>query len=326
MHTVLSLISLLLVVGNTLVLRYTLKHAQSWLQRQWLQLSILLLPFLLLAIGVSGLHHILGAWCMLPTWDVLLGIDLPLLVAGVGCAAMGRRAIHLLRIRKQATQVGSPAPPVLQQYLHRLAKQRGIACPRLLLCMLSFPVALTYGVTRPVILLSTWMIEYLDPQEIEGVLAHELEHVVRHDYLILFLATLLRDAFFFLPWQKTMYWQMHQEKELACDEGAAFTTRRPLALASALLKVNLYALEQASQGKCLETLPSFADEQTIIEQRIARLRHWKKQLGAQDGLAQAFQERHLNLRWRVSFVIFFALLGTSLCVLVFYSVQCALML
>ncbi|GHO95812.1 hypothetical protein KSF_058600 [Reticulibacter mediterranei] len=47
---------------------------------------------------------------------------------------------------------------------------------------------------------------------------HELEHVARRDYLIMFLATVLRDAFFYMPTSWIAYRQLQREKELVCDD------------------------------------------------------------------------------------------------------------
>ncbi len=82
----------------------------------------------------------------------------------------------------------------------------------------------------------TWMIEHLDRRELEAVLAHELEHAARHDSLVIWFATVLRDAFFYLPTSRVAYHQLQHEKELACDDLAVGVTHWPLALASALAK------------------------------------------------------------------------------------------
>src|SRR5260221_452291 len=96
----------------------------------------------------------------------------------------------------------------------------------------------------PAFLPSPWMDRHLDHPELEGVLAHELEHVGRRDYPVMWLATVLRDAFFYLPTSWAAYRQLSHEKELVCDDLAAGSTHRPLALASALAKVWQDAVEE----------------------------------------------------------------------------------
>ncbi|EFH88422.1 hypothetical protein [Ktedonobacter racemifer] len=116
---------------------------------------------------------------------------------------------------------------------------------------------------------------------------------------------------------------MRQEKELACDKQATLATRRPLALASALLKVNLYAIENPSPLGMSNVLPSFAEMATLTEQRIDQLYVWRTRLHSQEDLVHWQQEKKLSLPWQISLLFFFVLLGASINVLVFYGLQYA---
>jgi len=119
--------------------------------------------------------------------------------------------------------------------------------------------------------LSSWMIDQLDGQELDSVIAHELGHIAYHDFAIMWLASVLRDAFWYLPSSRTAYAQMQNEKELACDDMAVTVTQRPLGLASALAKV----WEQARQMReepALAPLQSLAGvTDTGVETRILHL-------------------------------------------------------
>jgi beta-lactamase regulating signal transducer with metallopeptidase domain len=129
------------------------------------------------------------------------------------------------------------------------------------------------------------MTEHLDQRELEAVLAHELGHVVRRDYLAIWLATLLRDAFCYLPTSWVAYRQLQQEKELACDELAIGATNRPLALASALAKTWQYALGERSPGLA----QSLIGGNQLMENRIERL------LAASRPLTAALSSRLVTL-------------------------------
>jgi len=111
------------------------------------------------------------------------------------------------------------------------------------------------------------MIDHLDRRELEAVLMHELVHVHRHDYLLNWVALLLRDAFFYLPTSRIAYRQLHHEKELASDDLVAQSTKRPLALASALTKVWLYLVDD-SPSQLVQTL--LRKEESITD-RVDRL-------------------------------------------------------
>ncbi len=131
----------------------------------------------------------------------------------------------------------SPAPVHLQQCADGLA---GRACARpvpVLLLGAEMPVAFTWGLLRPRLVLSTWMAENLDREELEAVLAHELAHAVGRDCRTIWLATLLRDATFYLPWAWRARRAVITGKELLADDAAVAATGHPVALASAIAKV-----------------------------------------------------------------------------------------
>ncbi|MBW3595773.1 MAG: HEAT repeat domain-containing protein, partial [Planctomycetes bacterium] len=92
---------------------------------------------------------------------------------------------------------------------------------------------------RPVILLPACVPQQLEDEELEAVILHELNHVVRHDALVNFAQAVLGAIYFFHP---LVWWsnaQIHRLREDACDERtvAALEGRRR-AYGSALVKVS----------------------------------------------------------------------------------------
>ncbi len=160
--------------------------------------------------------------------------------------------------------------PKLQARVDAWTHSRGMGPVRVRLTQSARPLALIYGIRRPTALLSTWMLEQLDNAELEAVLTHELMHVSRGDYLVNWIATMLRDAFFYLPTSRRAYQQLRHEKELACDDLVVQTTRRPLALASALTKVSLHLVDRPHTSDALLVQQLIRrDEQ--ISSRVDRL-------------------------------------------------------
>ncbi len=147
------------------------------------------------------------------------------------------------------------------------------------------------------------MLEHLDRRELEAVLAHELEHIARHDFLVTWLATILRDAFFYLPTSWIAYRQLQQEKELACDDLVIGTTHRPLALASALTKVWLHALDGACNVQ-FSAAQSLVGAAATINCRIERLLTTTEPPKMGDG------SQTLTLRMNISVLVMFLLPGT----------------
>jgi len=114
------------------------------------------------------------------------------------------------------------------------------------------------------------MLEHLDDRELEAVLAHELGHVAHHDYLMSWLAMVLRDAFFYLPTSHIAYRRLQQEKELMCDDSTIGITHRPLALASALTKVWLHAID-SPELPTFRLAQSLSNGERAMHVRIERL-------------------------------------------------------
>ncbi|MFL5802845.1 MAG: M56 family metallopeptidase [Roseiflexaceae bacterium] len=269
MHTLLGLSSLLLVlVGSALALR-TLRRLEQWAQRRDLQLLILAAPVLSLTLGLGGLAHFMGRTCFLaaPRWDYWSGVALPLLMGLMALGGLGLGVVRLALLAWVLGRRGLSAGPGLQALADQLSARLGAPHPRVRVCAYDRPLALTYGLWRPTVLLSAWMIQHLDARELEAVVAHEIGHVARRDYLVGWLATVLRDAFCYLPTSWAAYRQLQHEKELACDGLAIGVTRQPLALASALAKVWQHAIAGAPAGMA-QALMGSGD---AIEARIKRL-------------------------------------------------------
>jgi len=245
MHTLLGLSSIALVMLGSYLLLGILYRVGSWSSRRDVQFFVLVVPIVSLGLGLGGLHHFSGLPCLsrAPSWDALLGVALPLAMGLIALGALGLGMVRLMLMTRVVTRNAVWAGPELQAFADELAQRLGTTRPRLLLCAYHRPLAFTCGLFRPTVLLSTWMVEHLDRRELEAVLAHELEHVARRDYVLIWLATMLRDAFFYLPTSWTAYRQLQHEKELACDDLVVGATQRPLALASALAKVWQHTVE-----------------------------------------------------------------------------------
>jgi len=238
-HTLLTLSSLLLVLLGSFLLLSRLRSIDDWSQRRIVQLSVLAMPSVVLGLGMSGWHHFICHVCFVgaPLWDMMFGAMVPVLMAGIALTAVGLGLVRLLLLRRVITDNVLFIHPDIQTHVNELGRRLHIGYARVFLTFSEQPLAFTCGLFRPIIVLSTWMVEHLDQRELEAVLTHEMEHIARRDYLVVWLSLVLRDAFFYLPTCHIAYRQLQHEKEFACDDLAVRVTRRPLALASALAKV-----------------------------------------------------------------------------------------
>lgn len=79
-------------------------------------------------------------------------------------------------------------------------------------------VPIVIGILRPLLILSPNALACLSPRQLEGVIAHELAHIRRHDLLINLLQSLVEMLLFYHP---AMWWVSHrlrEERENCCDD------------------------------------------------------------------------------------------------------------
>jgi beta-lactamase regulating signal transducer with metallopeptidase domain len=129
------------------------------------------------------------------------------------------------------------APHTLLLRLDVLRRQMNI--PRFVDLRLSTRITnpLTAGVLRPWILLPVTALTGLSAEQLEVVLAHELAHIRRADYLWNLLQTIVETLFFFHP---AVWWisrRVREERELCCDDVALRACSDPTVYASALLRL-----------------------------------------------------------------------------------------
>ena len=105
-----------------------------------------------------------------------------------------------------------------RQSLRRLCGQLRIRRPVRLLESALVDVPMVIGWLRPVILLPASALSGLTPQQLEAIIAHELAHIRRHDYLINLLQSLIETLLFYHP---AVWWvsrQIRREREHCCDD------------------------------------------------------------------------------------------------------------
>lgn len=167
----------------------------------------------------------------------------PILLGAWSGVALLRIAVRTCRVvvtqreTRRRFREGRAAPGPVHATVRRVAHRMRVAAPPLAIVDDLQGGATIVGLRRPVLVIDAALIAALDPQELEGVIAHELAHVRRRDNLMALAVGLVRDAFWFVPGGGWAIHQLHAEREIAADSLAVEATRRPAALASGLLKV-----------------------------------------------------------------------------------------
>jgi D-alanyl-D-alanine endopeptidase (penicillin-binding protein 7) len=189
--------------------------------------------------------------------DSLPDLDL-LLRAVVGvwalCAAVltVRMALGMLWIERSARSTGATHGQ-LQTRLSRMAHDAGLTRPVRLRVLDGIASPLTAGIWRPMVLVPAALVTGMPPDLLEALLAHELAHIRRHDYLLNLLQNAIEALLFFHP---AVWWisrGVRLEREHIADDFAARQLGEPRRLALALselerLQFSTHHLAQAANG------------------------------------------------------------------------------
>lgn len=123
-----------------------------------------------------------------------------------------------LRARQLRTQGTGPVPDLWRRALERLAGVIGVAKPVEILesALVAMPVVI--GWLRPVILLPGSVFTGLTTHQLEAILAHELAHIRRHDYLVNLAQSLIETVLFYHPGVWWVSRRVRDERENCCDD------------------------------------------------------------------------------------------------------------
>jgi heat shock protein HtpX len=210
---------------------------------------------------------------------VFVGI---LFAAGAGAGVIVVVAVALLLLQLFASdkigmatlgvkEVTPAEEPELHGIIERLCVQADLPKPRVCVMETSMPNAFAMGRSRKstTVCATRGILDILNTAELEGVMAHELTHVINRDVIVMTLAgffaslasMILQFAFFFgggygndeeeqeimvvILVSAVVYAvsflllrALSRYREFAADRGSAVLTGRPSALASALLKIS----------------------------------------------------------------------------------------
>jgi heat shock protein HtpX len=190
-----------------------------------------------------------------------------------GLAAINFFASDKLALAAMGGRVVSPQEaPQLHAMIERLCVQADLPKPKVAVANTAMPNAFALGRSpkNATVCATTGIMELLSPSELEGVMAHELTHVINRDVAIMTLASffatiaayIVQFGFFFggtsnrdddnnpsfavlflvslaVYFVSFLLMQaLSRYREYAADRGAAIITGRPSALASALTKIS----------------------------------------------------------------------------------------
>jgi bla regulator protein BlaR1 len=124
-------------------------------------------------------------------------LPLLLLLWGIGVLfVFGRLGLGLVVAHRIKSAASLPLHEELQASFYRLARRLSITQPVRLLHSTIVQVPTLVGWFRPVVLIPLGCLSGLSTAQIEAILAHELAHIRRHDYLVSVLQSLVEALLF----------------------------------------------------------------------------------------------------------------------------------
>jgi TonB family protein len=274
--------------------------------------AMLACPILTLALLSPAAPSPAAAVIALPTVDALAAraaegfsaagfeVLLPWLVAAwfVGASAIALRAFS--HWRKLAWLVRNATIPLADctDVLENLCRRFGVSRHIRLLGSMAIDTPMLVGWLRPVILLPISMLSGFTPQQIELIIAHELGHVRRWDYLANLLQVVIETVLFYHPAVHWISRDVRDARESCCDDLVlALSEGSPVVYASALAELEQLRHDgalaapalAASGGVLLERIRRIVGAQNVLYDPLPRSGGWPIVLLAAAGLLAALR-------------------------------------
>ena len=193
------------------------------------------------------------------TTDIAATVAMPQTMLPIWLVADTPRIVWLEQLQLWALPIWSAGVLIFSirlawSYRHSFAMRRGEPCVEAEVLSTLQDLAERIGITRPIRVLVTsiadgpgvvgWLRPAvllppaaamgITPQQLQAVLAHELAHIKRHDYLVNVFQVVAETVFFYHP---AVWWtskQIRIERELCCDDIAVRSCGDPIGYARAL--------------------------------------------------------------------------------------------
>src|SRR5215218_7041352 len=247
--------------GEPATIPGTMPRPRSFGRDPGLQLRMAFVMFLLGALYVGFVVALLGSGVNGVTVAVIAG----------GLALVQLFASDKLALAAMGARTTTPQEaPQLHAMIERLCVQADLPKPRVAVVNTAMPNAFALGRSpkSATVCATTGIMELLSPAELEGVMAHELTHVVNRDVLVMTLASFFATIAAYVVQFGFLFGGGHGDdddnpsvmvlflvsiavyivsfflmqalsryREFAADRGAALITGRPSALAAALTRI-----------------------------------------------------------------------------------------
>lgn len=183
-----------------------------------------------------------GVWQSFTGWleaNHALVVALWLLGFGFFLLRLGSGFWQVQRLRTRGVRL--PEPEWLERF-DTLRRVLGLKYGVQLLESAWIQTPMALGWLKPVVLLPIGLVNRLSVAEVEAVLAHELAHIARRDWIFNLTQAFIESLFYYHPAVWWMSAVVRRERENCCDDDALAATGNPLAFAKALVQVQEMAV------------------------------------------------------------------------------------
>jgi beta-lactamase regulating signal transducer with metallopeptidase domain len=181
-------------------------------------------------------------------------------VASILCARIAWSYVFLFRIRQRLGLV----PAVYREQGRKLAEYFGIRRRVRIFTSQLVGAPMTMGWLRPLVILPPDLLRTLSQEDLKSILAHELAHIKRWDYVTNLVQRLAQAVLFFHPAVWVIGNQLSLERELACDDWAIKMTGEPRRYARCLTRL----VESMSDTRSFAAASGIIFGKHVISRRI----------------------------------------------------------
>jgi Zn-dependent protease with chaperone function len=288
----------------------------SWAHRSWAHSTTAAQAASRAAITLPGSWalYIFVAWAAIAAWS-LLGVARSLWHLRVlrrGCVPVDPARLDVL-LQNTLARLGLSQSGLSQSGLSQSGSSQGGSSENasqrpVELCisnLVQVPTAI--GLVKPAVILPSWILQELSPQELNQILLHELAHLRRRDDWTNLAQKLVKALFFFHP---AVWWierKISLEREMACDDAVVAETASPRAYAECLAHLAEKTLLQRSLAQQSLAQQSLAQRSVALAQEaLGRIRQTSLRVAQ---ILDGHRPARAGRTWKpaVSFVALFAI-------------------
>ncbi|HUS86981.1 MAG TPA: M56 family metallopeptidase [Bacteroidales bacterium] len=156
-------------------------------------------------------------------------------------------------------------PPGLIRILNETKEKLGIRKAVKIFESKLAKVPVVVGYFKPVILVPVGILSGIPGDQVETILAHELEHIRRNDFLINIFQSIVEILFFYHPGLWWISSQLRKERENCCDDIALSVSKESITYARALLSMHEIVIGTPSPAV------AFNGNKNLLLNRIKRI-------------------------------------------------------